>query len=86
MFLDEGQVRQRLRLEELIPALKRAFIEFSAGRVVHPVRSVLRVPENQGSSGGFFGVMPAVYGDVMGAKLVTFFATTRAGTCRPTRP
>ncbi len=69
MFLSEEQVRERLRLKDLIPALRRALIDFSLGRVQQPVRTTLRIPEQ----GGFFGVMPAVYGDIMGAKLVTFF-------------
>jgi thiomorpholine-carboxylate dehydrogenase len=69
MFLSEEQVRERLRLKDLIPALRRALIDFSLGRVQQPVRTTLRLPEQ----GGFYGVMPAVYGDVMGAKLVTFF-------------
>ena len=44
-------------------------MDFSAGRVQQPVRSILAVP----SHGGWFGVMPAVYGEVMGAKMVTFY-------------
>lgn len=74
MFLSEEQVRQRLRFEDLIPALKRALIEFSDGRAAHPLRSVLR-SANQ----GYFGVMPAVYGDIMGAKLVAFFPENAGG-------
>lgn len=61
-FWNEHQVRERLRFEQLIPALKQALVDFSAGRVVHPVRTSLSVPEHH----GFFGVMPAVYGDIMG--------------------
>jgi thiomorpholine-carboxylate dehydrogenase len=66
-------------MEELIPALRRALIEFSAGRVVHPVRMVLRTAPGPDSPSGYFGVMPAVYGNVMGAKLVTFFAGNARG-------
>jgi ornithine cyclodeaminase/alanine dehydrogenase-like protein (mu-crystallin family) len=69
MFLSEEEVRRRLRLEDLIPAVRRALVEFSAGRVVQPVRTILRVSGHQ----GFLGVMPAVFGDIMGAKLVTFY-------------
>jgi ornithine cyclodeaminase/alanine dehydrogenase-like protein (mu-crystallin family) len=43
-------------------------MEFSAGRVLQPLRSVMRVGDS-----GWFALMPAVYGDVMGAKLVTFY-------------
>ena len=67
--LREEQVRQLLSYDELIPAIRRALMDFSAGRVQQPVRSILAVP----SHGGWFGVMPAVYGDVMGAKMVTFY-------------
>ena len=69
MFLSEREIRDRLRLEDLIPALRRALIEFSAGRVIQPVRTIVPVPEHH----GYLGLMPAVYGDLMGAKLVTFY-------------
>ena len=68
-FLDEETIRPLLRLEDLIPAMERALIDFSAGRVVHPVRSVIPVVQHR----GFMGLMPAVYGDVMGAKLVNLY-------------
>jgi ornithine cyclodeaminase/alanine dehydrogenase-like protein (mu-crystallin family) len=44
-------------------------IDFSFGRIRHPVRSVLRIPEHN----GWFGLMPAVSTGVMGAKLVTMY-------------
>lgn len=56
-----------LRYETLIPAMARALIEFSAGRVVQPVRTILPAPD------GLFGVMPALYDGILGAKLVTVF-------------
>lgn len=68
-FLDEETLRPLLRLEDLIPAMERALADFSTGRVVQPVRSIVPVAEHR----GFMGVMPAVYGDVMGAKLVTLY-------------
>jgi len=68
-FLDEDAIRPLLRMEELIPAMERALIDFSAGGVLQPVRSILQVSQH----GGFMGLMPAVYGDVMGAKLVNFY-------------
>lgn len=68
-FLDEESVRPLLRMEDLIPAMERALIDFSAGRVQQPVRSIVAVPQHH----GFMGIMPAVYGDVMGAKLVNLF-------------
>jgi ornithine cyclodeaminase/alanine dehydrogenase-like protein (mu-crystallin family) len=78
-YFDEAAVRQVLRYESLIPAMERALADFSAGKVVQPVRSILPVAEHH----GFFGVMPAVYGDIMGAKLVTLYPRN-AGTALPT--
>ena len=49
--------------------MEKALIDFSAGRVTQPVRTVIPVPEHS----AFFGIMPAVYGDVMGTKLVSVF-------------
>src|SRR5580692_10964261 len=69
MVLDEEQVRAVLCYEELIPAIRKALMDFSAGRVQQPVRTIIPVS----SYGGWFGVMPAVYGSVMGAKMVTFY-------------
>ena len=78
-FLDESAIRKVLRYEDLISAIERALIDFSTGKVLQPVRSILPSAEHQ----GFFGIMPAVYGDVMGAKLVTLFPLN-AGTALPT--
>jgi ornithine cyclodeaminase/alanine dehydrogenase-like protein (mu-crystallin family) len=69
MFLDEQRVEALLRYEELLWTMEKALIDFSAGHVTQPVRTVIPVPEH----GGFFGIMPAVYGDVMGTKLVSVF-------------
>src|ERR1700733_1731345 len=66
-MLTEEQVRELLCYEDLIPAIRKALMDFSAGRVQQPVRSILRV------GSGWFGVMPAAYGSVMGAKMVTFY-------------
>ena len=74
LFLPEERVAQLLRLEELLPELEKALIEFSAGRVTQPLRSVVRVAGHE----GWFGLMPAVYGDVFGAKLVTVFPKNAA--------
>jgi ornithine cyclodeaminase/alanine dehydrogenase-like protein (mu-crystallin family) len=78
-FFDESAVRKLLRYEDLISTMERALIDFSAGRVLQPVRSILPAEAYQ----GFFGIMPAVYGDVMGAKLVTLYPLN-AGTSLPT--
>jgi ornithine cyclodeaminase/alanine dehydrogenase-like protein (mu-crystallin family) len=69
LLLNEDQVRAVLSYEELIPAMRRALMDLSAGRVVQPVRTVMAVAAHA----GWFAVMPAVYGEVMGAKMVTFY-------------
>jgi ornithine cyclodeaminase/alanine dehydrogenase-like protein (mu-crystallin family) len=68
-FFDESAVQRVLHLEALIPAMERALIDFSAGRVLQPVRRVISVPQYS----GFMGIMPAVYGDIMGTKLVNLY-------------
>jgi ornithine cyclodeaminase/alanine dehydrogenase-like protein (mu-crystallin family) len=68
-FLDEEQVRAVLRMEDLIPAMETALVEFSAGRVAQPVRQMLSVEPH----GGYFGAMPAAGSVGLGAKLVTFY-------------
>ena len=64
-------MRNHLRMEELIPAMERALIDFSAGNVTQPVRSVITVAP----PGGFFGMMPALTPEGLGIKIVTFYAT-----------
>src|SRR5712691_7488479 len=71
LYLDEKQVRRHLRMEELIPAMEKALIDFSAGKVTQPVRSVITVDP----PGGFFGMMPALTPDGLGLKIVTFYTT-----------
>ncbi len=73
-FYDEADVQRVLRLEALLPAMERALIDFSADRVLQPVRNIISVREH----GGFMGLMPAVYGDIMGAKLVNFYPNNGA--------
>src|SRR3989442_10636448 len=68
VVLDEPAVQQRLRYQDLIPAIADALAALSAGRVVQPVRAVLPVAPHH----GFFAVMPA-YAGALGAKLVTFY-------------
>src|SRR5438128_9428078 len=68
LVLNETQVRQHLRMEELIPAMEKALMDFSAGKVIQPVRSVITVDP----PGGFFGMMPAL-AEGLGIKLVTFY-------------
>jgi thiomorpholine-carboxylate dehydrogenase len=69
LFLSEEEVRQHLRLADLISAMEKALIDFSAGKVTQPVRSVIKVDP----PGGFLGLMPAVTPDGLGLKAVTFY-------------
>src|SRR5438874_11519814 len=71
LHLDEQKVRKHLQIEELIPAMEKALIDFSAGKVTQPVRSVITVDP----PGGFFGMMPALTPEGLGIKIVTFYAT-----------
>ena len=71
VFLDEEQVRQHLRMAELIPAMEKALIDFSAGKVTQPVRSVIKV--DGAAASGFLGLMPALTPDGLGLKAVTFY-------------
>jgi thiomorpholine-carboxylate dehydrogenase len=69
IFLNEEQVRQHLRMADLIPAMEKALIDFSAGKVTQPLRSVITVDP----PGGFFGMMPALTPEGLGLKIVTFY-------------
>ncbi len=71
LYLSEQEVRQHLRMEELIPAMEKALVDFSAGKVIQPVRSVITVDP----PGGFFGMMPALTSEGLGIKIVTFYAS-----------
>jgi len=72
VVLDEPAVQQRLRYQDLIPAIAQALAALSSGKVVQPVRTVLPVAPHH----GFFAVMPAYANGGaggLGAKLVTFY-------------
>jgi ornithine cyclodeaminase/alanine dehydrogenase-like protein (mu-crystallin family) len=69
LFLSEEQVREHLRMADLIPAIEKALIDFSSGKVTQPVRSVIKVDP----PGGFLGLMPALTPDGLGLKAVTFY-------------
>jgi thiomorpholine-carboxylate dehydrogenase len=71
LFLNEEQVREHLRMSELIPVMEKALIDFSAGRVTQPVRSVISI--NVAAATGFLGLMPALTPDGLGLKAVTFY-------------
>src|SRR6266700_5191628 len=69
LHLDEQKVRKHLQIEKLIPAMEKALIDFSAGKVTQPVRQVIAV----NPPGGFYGMMPALTPEGLGQKIVTFY-------------
>src|SRR5678816_4151497 len=59
--------------------MEKALIDFSAGRVTQPVRSIISIDP----PGGFLGLMPALTPDGLGLKAVTFYPPN-AGRGSPT--
>jgi thiomorpholine-carboxylate dehydrogenase len=79
IYLDEEAVRTRLEWDDLIAAMEHALVAYSRGATVNPVRTGLTIEEQR----RYVGVMPAVAGDVMGLKFVSFYPVN-AGTAFPT--
>ena len=75
-YFEETEVRARLRVPDLIAAMRQVMIEFSGGKWQQPLRGVLAQYD------GFFGVMPAS-GKSMGIKMVTYYPGN-AGSALPT--
>jgi ornithine cyclodeaminase/alanine dehydrogenase-like protein (mu-crystallin family) len=73
MYITEQEVRAVLSYQALIPAIRQALIDYSAGLVDQPPRTILRAGNAEGFLNGWFGVMPVIAGDVMGVKTVTFY-------------
>jgi ornithine cyclodeaminase/alanine dehydrogenase-like protein (mu-crystallin family) len=76
LLLTETDVRRVLPMADLIDAMAGALAEYSGGRVVQPVRSVLSI----GAERNVFAVMPAALDDppAAGAKLVTVYHRNHA--------
>src|SRR5712671_301669 len=74
LYLDEQRVRDLLHWDRLIAAMETALAAFSLGRVLQPVRNMLTIEEGK----RYLGIMPAVAGEAMGAKLVSFFPQNAA--------
>jgi ornithine cyclodeaminase/alanine dehydrogenase-like protein (mu-crystallin family) len=79
LYLGEEQIRELLHWDRLIAAMEAALAEFSRGRVLQPVRSMLTIEEEK----RYLGIMPAVAEEAMGVKLVSFYPGN-AGTGVPT--
>src|SRR5207245_417563 len=58
-------------MADLIPAMEKALIDFSAGKVIQPVLSVINV--DVAAATGFLGLMPALTPSGLGLKAVTFY-------------
>jgi thiomorpholine-carboxylate dehydrogenase len=67
LHLDDAAVRRLLRPEALLPAIRQALIEFSAGRACQPLRLVMELP----SPGSLLFLKPALVGNALVAKLIT---------------
>lgn len=78
-FFDESEVRRLLHWPPLIDAMATALAEFSAGKVIQPVRNMIVIEEGK----RYLGIMPAVGETAMGLKLVSFYPGN-AGTAIPT--
>jgi ornithine cyclodeaminase/alanine dehydrogenase-like protein (mu-crystallin family) len=73
LYISESEVRAVLTYERLIPAIRQALKDYSAGLVVQPPRSISRTGNAEGDDNGWFAVMPVIAGDFMAVKTVTFF-------------
>src|SRR3954471_23630679 len=73
MYISEQDVRAALTYEALIPAIRHALIDYSAGRVQQPARMIMRAGNAEGHRNGWFALMPVIHGDVMAVKTVTFY-------------
>jgi ornithine cyclodeaminase/alanine dehydrogenase-like protein (mu-crystallin family) len=68
-YIDEASVRAVLEWDPLIDAMEAALRDFSSGKVLQPVRTVLTIEEGS----RYLGIMPAVAEGAMGVKLVSFY-------------
>jgi ornithine cyclodeaminase/alanine dehydrogenase-like protein (mu-crystallin family) len=73
VYIPEHEVRAVLTYDALIPAIRHALIDYSAGLVDQPARTILRAGNAVGFRNGWFAVMPVIAGEVMGVKTVTFY-------------
>jgi ornithine cyclodeaminase/alanine dehydrogenase-like protein (mu-crystallin family) len=73
LFISEQEVRAVLTYEALIPAIRGALLDYSAGLVEQPPRTILRAGNAEGAKNGWLAVMPVIARDLMGVKTVTFY-------------
>jgi len=65
--LTDATVRRLLSLDALLPAIEAVLIDFSAGRVIQPMRTVLDLP----TPGSLLFVKPALVSGALSVKLIT---------------
>lgn len=73
IHLDDATVARYLRMEDLIPVMRRTLVDFSAGRFHQPPRARFAVDPPS----GYFFAMPA-HGEVLGFKTVSYFPSNTA--------
>lgn len=67
LYLDDASVRRLLRPAALLEAMRRALADFSAGRALQPLRTVMELPQ----PGSLLFVKPALAGGALATKLIT---------------
>jgi ornithine cyclodeaminase/alanine dehydrogenase-like protein (mu-crystallin family) len=73
MYIPEEKIRAVLTYASLIPAIRQALIDHSAGKVDQPLRQIMPVKDQSGNPAGWFATMPVISGEYMAVKTVTFF-------------
>ena len=66
-YLDDAAVRRLLRPGALLEAMRRALADFSAGRALQPLRTVMELPQ----PGSLLFVKPALAAGALVTKLIT---------------
>ena len=69
LYLDDATVRRLLPLEQLLPAMRGALIDLSAGRVLQPRRRVVARP----ARAPMLFLKPAMTSDALATKLITLY-------------
>src|SRR5918999_1695141 len=67
LHLTDAEVRELLRLEPLIGAVREALIDLSAGRVVQPLRMVMDIAPEE----GLLFLKPVLTHEILATKLIT---------------
>jgi ornithine cyclodeaminase/alanine dehydrogenase-like protein (mu-crystallin family) len=76
MYISEEKIQSVLTYKKLIPAIRQALMDYSAGAaggVEQPLRQILRVKDGAGNALGGFATMPVIAGEFLAVKTVTFY-------------